>query len=271
MNRKLSLSERINNLSASQAVQNTLAKHVWYHARGFSREDFGTNWSKREDISWTQDWGRVQTRESFWYAKVTGYDMMPYRAYVNIYGVWPEIGGLDPRPLFGAAMHGVDTDIIEVADDGMSARGVWLAPGVIHTPLQPDRRPLRLTDHERYGADFVYEDGKWLFLHNQVCPDVMIPSDYINWAKESYEMLAGNSKKAAHDSPVPDELPYPADDKGPFHVPYSVIQTPQDSIPWPKPYKTLDENNSYYWPKPGDSENSCVPEWVRRHLENGRS
>lgn len=270
MNRKLSISQRIHNLDAAQEIQNTLSRHTWLHAKNFSREEFSTNWSKRDDISWTQDWGRVQTRESFWYAKVTGYDRMPYDMYVKNYTVWPEIGGLDPRPLFGAAMHSTNTDIIEVADDGETARGTWLSPGVIHTPLQPNRRPLRLTDLERYGADFICEDGRWLFLHNQVCPDVMIPGDHINWAAEEYAQKRGTgeaSEKA--ESPTPSELPYPVDDKGPFHVPFSLHQTPQDSVPWPEAYATLDEENSYYWAKPGDGENSCVPAWVEKHLKRG--
>lgn len=269
MNRHLSISRRIYNLKAAQDIQNTLSKHIWYHARGQSKEDFGTNWSERKDISWTQDWGRVRTRESFWYAKVTGYDMMPYQAYVKVYKVWPEIGGLDPRPLFGAAMHAVDTDIIEVADDGETARGVWFSPGVIHAPLQPDKRPIRLTDHERYGADFIYEHGQWLFLNNKVCPDVMIPGDHINWASEAYKMLTnkkGNEIKC--DTPVPEALPYPADDVGPFHRPYSITQAPQDSVPWPKPYRTLDKENSYYWSEGNDGESSCVPEWVKKNLKN---
>lgn len=265
MNRDLTLSRRIHNLKAAQEVQNTLSRHIWTHGRGFSREDFGTNWSKRDDISWTQDWGRVYTRESFWYAKVTGYDSMPYGAYMKIYPVWPEIGGLDPRPLFGAAMHASDTDIIEVADDGETARGVWESEGVIHSPLHEDRRPLRLTDHERYGADFIYEDGRWLFLHNQVCPDIMIPGDHINWGKEAY----ASAKRG--DEPAKDTCPYPCDDPGPFHVPYSVTQTPQDSIPWPEPYETLDEKNSYYWQKEGDRENSCIPAWVEKHLKKNTS
>lgn len=268
MNRNLSISQRIHALEAAQEVQNTLGRHTWLHARNFSREEFSVNWSKRDDISWTQDWGRVQTRESFWYAKVTGYDMMPYRMYVKNYPVWPEIGGLDPRPLFGAAIHATNSDIIEVADDGLSARGTWLAPGVIHSPLHPDKRPLRLTDLERYGADFVYEEGRWLFLHNQVCPDIMIPGDHINWAAEEYaQARSGCGAEKAEEGAIPTELPYPVDDKGPFHIPYSISQTPQDSVPWPEPYRTLDEKNSYYWAKPGDALRSCVPAWVEKHMD----
>ena len=34
-------------------------------------------------------------------------------------------------------------------------------------------------------------------------------------------------------------------DPGPLHLPYSVIMPPQNTVPWPEPYKTLDNDNSY--------------------------
>lgn len=269
MNRDLSFSERIHNMEATQEVQNTLSRHIWYHARGASREDFGTNWSKRPDISWGQDWGRVHTRRSFWYAKVTGYDMMAYRGYLGIYPVYPQIGGVDARYLFGAAMHGVNTDVIEVADDGQSARGSWLAPGNIHAQPQADKHPLRLTDLERYGTDFVYEDGNWKFLHNQVCPDVMIPGDFLNWAAESYKYCKEHGGEPRDEEHRWDTMPYPVDDPPAVHNDYSPVQMPQNTVPYPKPYKTLDADNSYWWPESEedlDNDKCCIYAWADKHL-----
>lgn len=269
MNRNLSFSQRIHNMEATQEVQNTLGKHMWYHGRGASREDFGTNWSKRPDISWGQDWGRVHTRESFWYAKVTGYDMMGYRAYLGYYLVYPQLGCVDARYLFGAAIHGANTDIIEVADDGQSARGSWLAPANIHAQPQADRHPLRLTDLERYGSDFVYEDGKWLFLHNQVCPDVMIPGDFINWAAENYKYSLEHDGEGRDEEHRFDGVPYPVDDPGPIHNDYTVCQMPQNTVPWPVPYATMDKDNSYWWPESEDdldNSKNCMEAWYQKAL-----
>ena len=33
--------------------------------------------------------------------------------------------------------------------------------------------------------------------------------------------------------------------KGPLHRDYSLTQPVQDDVPWPVPYQTLDDNNSY--------------------------
>ena len=34
-------------------------------------------------------------------------------------------------------------------------------------------------------------------------------------------------------------------DPGPLHLPYSVIMPPQNTVPWPVPYQTLDNDNSF--------------------------
>ena len=37
----------------------------------------------------------------------------------------------------------------------------------------------------------------------------------------------------------------PVSDPGPLHMPYSVLKAPQDTVPWPEPYETLDNDNTY--------------------------
>ena len=39
--------------------------------------------------------------------------------------------------------------------------------------------------------------------------------------------------------------PPPVSDPGPLHMPYSVLKAPQDTVPWPEPYETLDNDNTY--------------------------
>jgi len=30
-----------------------------------------------------------------------------------------------------------------------------------------------------------------------------------------------------------------------MHMPYSVLAKPQNTVPWPEPYESLDNNNTY--------------------------
>lgn len=69
-----------------------------------------------------------------------------------------------------ASVHILFTDIIEVADDGKSARGSFITPGVIFCRLNRHEYPYCNVLWERYGSDFVLEHGRWLYLHEQVLP-----------------------------------------------------------------------------------------------------
>ena len=35
------------------------------------------------------------------------------------------------------------------------------------------------------------------------------------------------------------------EDPGPLHNDWSLVQTVQNTVPWPEPYKTLDNDNTY--------------------------
>ena len=95
---------------------------------------------------------------------------------------------------------------------------------------------------ERYGSDFVCEDGEWKYLHEHVCPDLVGDMDHTNWAADEYERITSPNPGEA----MPPTLGCPpVADPGPMHMPYSVLSAPQDSVPWPKPYETLDNDNTY--------------------------
>lgn len=87
-----------------------------------------------------------------WKGSVTAYDNMAMQNHLNVQKIYPEIGGMDPRPLMEASVHTLFTDIIEVADDGRSARGSFITPGVIFCRLNRHEYPYCNVLWERYGA-----------------------------------------------------------------------------------------------------------------------
>lgn len=252
--KNLTFHERVRNADASQQVENVKACHSYYHARADATSEWTYIWSKSDECSWAHQFGRMRGVEQMWYGSVTQYDMMSFESWLETIKRYPEIGGKDPRPIMECSVHTLVTDIIEVADDGMSARGSFITPGVIHSVLNDDGKRYCNILWERYGSDFVFEDGKWVYLHEQVCPDLPGRMDCVNWAAESYAKLR---RKEDPQGAVTLGAPPPVSDPGPLHNPYSPLQTPQDTVPWPKPYATLDGDNTYT--PPGEIRDIRLP------------
>ncbi|MDR2355513.1 MAG: hypothetical protein LBE16_04885 [Clostridiales Family XIII bacterium] len=241
MGKTLSLRERIEHAAASQAVENVKARHTYLHGRADATGEWSTIWSRRPDCSWAHAFGRMRGFEQVWYGSVTCYDAMAFENWLAMYKKYPEVGGKDPRPLMEASVHTLVTDIIEVAADGQSARASYITPGVIHSVLTPMGKKYCNVLWERYGSDFVLENGEWKYLHEHVCPDIMTHLDCENWAAESYKRLT-----SAKDTPPPTlGSPPPVTDPGPLHTPYTPVTPPQNTCPWPEPYESLDADNSY--------------------------
>ncbi len=129
MNRDLSLSQRIWNCAATQEAEFVHATHTYLHARANATEEWSQIWSRSEDISWAHGFGRMRGTKSVWNGSVTLYDVKATERFQANYEAMPDIGGFDIRPLMELSLHTLATDIVEVADDGKTAR------------LLPDSRP----------------------------------------------------------------------------------------------------------------------------------
>ena len=240
--RELTLEERVRNAAASQEVENVKAEHTYYHGRADATGEWGNIWSHSDECSWAHGFGRMRGFDQVWFGSVTRYDAQAMENWLKLYRKYPEVGGKDPRPLLEASVHTLVTDIIEVAADGRTARGSFITPGVIHSRLTEEGSKYCMILWERYGSDFVCEDGKWLYLHEHVCPDIPGTLDCTNWAMDEYVRLT-NPEDAAP-PPGPSESP-PVTDPGPLHSPYSLLHKPANTVPWPEPYETMDDDNTY--------------------------
>lgn len=239
---ELSVHQRIVNAAASQEVENVKARHTYLHGRADATGEWDEIWCMDENSSWAHAFGRMRGGDQIWWGSVGQYDKMCYENWMNIIELYPEVTGKDPRPLMEASVHTLVTDVIEVAEDGKSARGSFITPGVIHSRLTDEGKPYCNILWERYGSDFVLVDGEWKYLHEQVCPDILSRMDFIDWAHGEYMRLTDPHLPAG---PPPTPPAPPVADPGPLHMPYSVLSKPQNSVPWPEPYKTLNNDNSY--------------------------
>ena len=163
-----------------QAVENIMNRHVLYHC-------YGEHIAEMEEI-WVQD-PVNQATASFGQNQgyYVGYDAI-YEAYAA--GHWNnwlssakrycQNNGIDTTGMtddeiidaYGGVgqllLHVTTTAIIEIAEDGKTAKGYWYSPGMI-----AESGSSANSIWEAYGADFVKEDGEWKLWHLHMYTDFM--------------------------------------------------------------------------------------------------
>ena len=242
MNKNLSYSQRVHNANAVMEAENLQATHCYLHAASRSKEEWSEFWTRRDSCSWAHGFGRMRGFDQVWYGSVGTYDANTYENYIDLLPVYPEIGGMDPRPLMVVSMHTLASGVIEVADDGKTARAAFFTPGTLFSVLNDDKRKDATVLWERYGIDYIYEDGRWLLYHTQVCPDLCCTFDDVNIARKKYTELTSPAGEKPHVSNNP---PPPCADPGPLHNNHSPVQPVQNTVPYPVPYAAMDNDNSY--------------------------
>jgi len=130
------------------------------------------------------------------------------------------------------AVHTLTTPVIELAKDGKTAKGVWIAPGCT---ARKDGETGKLGAYwvwAKVGTDFVKEDGKWKIWHYHVYMIFQTPYEK-SWIEPS-KFPSLN---------LPDELK--PDRPTTYHKPYSPTgKTELVPVP-PEPYETFDEKTAY--------------------------
>ena len=163
-----------------QAVENIMNRHVLYHC-------YGEHIAEMEEI-WVQD-PINQATASFGQNQgyYVGYDAI-YEAYAT--GHWNNWitaaksycakNGIDTTgmtddeicEIYGGVgqllLHVTTTAIIEVAEDGRTAKGYWYSPGMIAETGMAGN-----SIWEAYGCDFVKEGDEWKIWHLHMYTDFM--------------------------------------------------------------------------------------------------
>lgn len=245
MKRHLSVEQRLEQALASQQVEKLHGKHNYFHARNFSAEEWSTIWSQSDNTAWAHGFGRMRGFDQIWYNSVTMYDYSVYETYIDLVQMFPEIGGLDPRPVMELSMHTLVNGIIEVAEDGKTARSSFVTPGMLYDCINSMAVKQGISFWERYGSDFVCEDGEWKYLHEHVCPDFGMPFDFVNMAADEYERAVNPSLGGPMAPPAGRDDRVELADPGPLHQKYSIFQPVQNTVPWPEPYVSMDDQHSF--------------------------
>lgn len=162
-----------------QAIQNIMSRHVLYHNYGEHRAEMEEIWVQEPANQATAVFGRNQGYEVgydvIWEAYVEQHDaswLQSATDWCNENGV--DISGMTDQEIldvYGGVgqllLHVITTAIIEVAEDGQTAKGYWYTPGVLK---QTDGATAD-SMWENYGADFVKENGEWKIWHLHMYTD----------------------------------------------------------------------------------------------------
>lgn len=134
-------------------IQNLLGRYVYMHIGG-QHEGCMSLFSKREDMT-------VEIGPMGLFRGPKGLE--------QIYGVNHTVNEGDRVGFL--AVHPLTTPVIEVADDLLTAKGLWLHHGVETQPDIDNPGEMGAVFMDGYYAiDFIYEDGAWKMWHFHMFP-----------------------------------------------------------------------------------------------------
>lgn len=153
---------------------------------------------------------------------------------------WGTFIDMDPNTPGNMPIHPITTPVIEVAKDGKTARGVWIGTGFVASKDAQTGEPKCSWEWDKYGVDFIKEDGKWKFWHFHVYRVFSI-----GWDDKWAEIF----KTAKEPVIMPKYTDYNKPD-GPSidSYPYSLFTVQKLAPAPPEPYEKWDETNSYGMP-----------------------
>lgn len=244
--------------AAALAVQNLMSRHEYMHAAGFNLEEIDEYWVSRD--------GKYASTATFGSPAWVMYGIDVIRkAYgegsrATAEAALKQLSEIDPSVKnvpenFGAGaewvMHTSTTPIIEIAGDGKTAQGTWYSPGVGVMPVYQDGK-IHLQSMlfmEKYGGDFVKEDGVWKIWHLQMAYDFVpgLPEEMLSQLNAQLGDLALGRplKPLGGEAGERMEGPLPEGFRKPLYS-YPSYSPQRVSVIWPKlpaPYYTFSESS----------------------------
>jgi SnoaL-like domain len=173
-----------------------------------------------------------------------------------------------PSPEGKLLVHFTTSPLVEVADDGATAKGVWIMAGVesgMSDPAVAARAPASMFEPGlvegkrvwahwvqcRYSLDFLRQGDEWRIWHFR-CVEISRAPFSKNWIAFASEMQANQATSQFHN-----DLAYFGDDGAPVFMP--TVDGPPKSLaypyrtdrafaiepPLPQPYRTISETFEY--------------------------
>jgi len=233
--KKLTPEQKVQRALDYQEIQNIMGRHMFYHAAGDHEAELNEIWAKKHEITWSGNggsWVGPTVRKAY----VESHDESNQNDLEKVIKLHPEVENKRENHGIGTLIvHTLTTPIIEIAEDGETAQGVWYSPGIV-TEIGRDGKPEPLNMWERYGVDFVKEDGEWKIWHIHMYYDLNFGPGQ-DWTKP----------QGPPPPPDPNAPKRPKTDRPPkvIYNNYSPTQVPQRLPRIPMPYKTFADVEPY--------------------------
>jgi len=240
---ELTLEQKVQKALDVQEVQNVMGRHAYYHQVGYHLKELQEIWVKEDgEYASTASFGQ---NHGYWvgipHIKRTYGELNERNRKTNLAimsKAYPEIKNTKDNEGVGTLiMHTLTTPVIEVAGDGKTAKGMWYSPGEV-TEVMPDGGFMAMWMWEKYGADFVKEDGKWKLWHIHMYTDFATPPGK-SWTDPT---VSHNPFATGDTVEKPPEMR--ADIEIVTYKEWSPTTVPV-LVPMPEPYYTFSETFSY--------------------------
>lgn len=217
------LLRRLERLEDAWAIENLMSRHEYLHAANRNAEEFESCFAhSMPDLSFEpEDWGVWEGPEAV------------RACYVD--GAPPPAPGM-------LTEHATTTPLVEIAEDGHTAKGVWISPGH-ETFAAPGAPTLPFWSWGRYGIDFVKIDGQWKFWHFHIYTTFRTPYS-INWVDNS----VGPRAIAFAEGETPPGMPAPTRPVT-ANAPYHPDRAPRLLPEPPRPFASFDHVRSFTEPE----------------------
>ena len=222
-------------------IRNVMGKHVYYHAKGLHERELKEIWVQKPEnqatASFGQNWGYNvgMARIDAYYGKgsVENFrkDLEELATYDPSVEVSPENLGIG-----SLVIHALTAPYIEVAGDGKTAQGLWYSPGAVGG-VHPGRADGMMM-YEKYGVDFIKEDGAWKIWHLFIGTDFATPAGQDlkgDTILEQERKIAAGEMEKPKGPPIPDDPNFIPMDAYSLRYNYSFYPH------LPEPYYSFDE------------------------------
>lgn len=206
-------------------VMNLMSAHVHCCLNQEYRRELDEFWSGREDIAYANGDIAYIGREA-------------------VYGFYAErseergrkAGRQDGKTPGYRQMNLLGTPYIEIADDGATARGIWMSHSYNHAAKDGAVESQGVLG--RYSGEFIKEDGVWKIWRRRFYPDLVADEGFMTKPVGSGEAKPAKPMVENRKKTVETELDMA--DNG-----YSPSAVPSGAPELPKPYETWSEAESY--------------------------
>jgi len=243
MKQDAALAATIDVAAEALKIQNLMSRRMFYHSVGQNERELAL-WARKSPIRWAQNQGCWIGMASLkvYYDDVNR--LMQKASLDKLSSLNPAIKNVPENRFVGnTILHTLTTPIIEIAADGKSAKGMWYTPGVILS-TQDAKTPTGDWIWERYGVDFIKEDGHWAFLNVQVNTDFMNPMGKPLQRQGADAAAMGSEGGGAAPEGPPVKIPGP-DIAQVVYKEFGPTRVPTLTPRLPEPYRTLSETFQY--------------------------